>query len=107
MAQTWAKDFYKSSSWQQCREAFGVSRFWICERCGRPGDIVHHKVPLTIDNITDPSVALGWDNLELLCQDCHNREHAGGGWTRQGLAFDENGDLVPVIPPHIETDGQP
>lgn len=98
MARDWAKAFYKSESWQQCREAFGASRFWICERCGRPGGIVHHKVPLTPKNINDPAVALSWENLELLCQDCHNREHGGGTATREGFAFDERGDLIPISP---------
>ena len=42
-----------------------------------PGEIVHHKIALTPDNINDPSVSLSWDNLELLCRDCHGKEHSG------------------------------
>lgn len=41
----------------------------------RPGDIVHHKVHLTPENISDPGVSLSWDNLELLCRDCHALAH--------------------------------
>ena len=39
------------------------------------GDIVHHKVYLTQDNITDTAITLSFDNFELLCFDCHNKEH--------------------------------
>lgn len=41
----------------------------------RPGDIVHHKIHLTPENISDPGVSLSWDNLELLCRDCHALAH--------------------------------
>lgn len=35
---------------------------------------VHHKKPLTAENLTDPRVALNWENLELLCKTCHDEE---------------------------------
>lgn len=89
----WAEWFYKSKAWQECRDAFFKSKFGICERCGDPGVIVHHKVHLTPGNIIDPNVTLNWENLELLCQDCHNKEH-GGASTADGLAFDEDGNLI-------------
>lgn len=57
---------------------------YLCERCLARGIIqpgskeqpleVHHKVPLTRDNVHDPEVALNWDNLELLCKRCHEEE---------------------------------
>lgn len=91
----WAEWFYKGKSWRQCREAFFVSQHGICQRCGAPGKIVHHKKEITPTNITDPNVTLNWDNLELLCQDCHNREHHGSGEVvAAGLMFDANGNLV-------------
>lgn len=93
MARDFALSFYKSKAWQDCRDAFFVSRFGLCERCGKPGMIVHHKIKLTPENINSPSVTLNWENLELLCIDCHNREH-GGASTAEGLAFDENGNLI-------------
>lgn len=92
--QQWARAFYKSTAWLKCRDAFYASRFGLCERCGKPGLIVHHKVKLTPANISDPAVTLNWHNLELLCLDCHNRAH-GGGSTAEGLTFDERGELVP------------
>lgn len=75
-----AKGFYTSKAWEKTREAYASSRGRLCERClkkGRytPGVIVHHKVYLTPENITDPNISLAWENLELLCRDCHAEEH--------------------------------
>lgn len=39
------------------------------------GYIVHHKCYLDMSNIYNPEVTLNFDNLELLCMDCHNKEH--------------------------------
>lgn len=94
MAKDYAESFYKSDAWERCRASFVISRFGICERCGRPGNIVHHKVYITPANINDPSITLSWDNLELLCQDCHNREHHCGDVLRDGLVFTTDGELV-------------
>ena len=76
----YAKGFYKSKAWKQCREAYARSRGGLCERCyqrGRyvPGVIVHHKTYITPDTVSDPNIALDWDNLELLCRECHAKEH--------------------------------
>lgn len=54
----------------------------LCERCLKrglyvPGEIVHHIVELTPENINDPDVALNWNNLELVCRDCHGDAHRG------------------------------
>ena len=75
----YAEAFYKSKAWKDCREAYAKSKGWLCERCmkeGRltTGEIVHHKIHITPENISDPSVTLNWDNLELLCKDCHDEE---------------------------------
>ena len=95
MAQPWAEWFYLSKTWTDCRLAFLRSKFFICERCGAPATIVHHKEYLTPNNINDPNVTLNWSNLESLCQDCHNREHQSKhSATREDVMFDENGDLV-------------
>ncbi|CAM3876118.1 HNH endonuclease [Cohnella lubricantis] len=89
-----AKAFYKSKAWRLCRDAYFILRHGLCERCGGPGKIVHHKVWLTPQNINDPNVSLNHALLELLCQDCHNKEHHGSGTVADGLMFDEQGNLV-------------
>lgn len=72
--------FYKTTAWQECRDSYAKSVGGLCEKCyskGRivPGEIVHHKIHLNASNINDPSVTLNWNNLVLLCRDCHGNEH--------------------------------
>lgn len=78
--QDFAKGFYRSKAWQHCRDGYARSVGGLCERCRskglyRAGEIVHHVRPITADNITDPTVTLSWDNLELVCRDCHGELH--------------------------------
>lgn len=94
MAKEWAEPFYKSKAWRKCRHAYFIYRHGLCERCGRPGDIVHHKIHLNPSNINNPNVTLNFDNLELLCIDCHNKEHSTKSPVADGLMFDEEGNLV-------------
>lgn len=73
--------FYKTTAWKTCRDAYAASVGGLCERCyarGRitPGEIVHHKIHLDPQKIHDPGIALNWDNLELLCRNCHAIEHS-------------------------------
>ena len=75
-----AKEFYLSQAWKETRKAYAASAGGLCERCRAkglivPAEIVHHKIHLTPDNITDPNVALAWDNLEALCRQCHGDAH--------------------------------
>lgn len=89
-----AKAFYLSKEWRRVRAFIFLRDAGLCVRCGRPGEIVHHKVPLTPGNISDMEIALGADNLELLCRDCHALAHAGSLPLAAGLAFDEDGNVV-------------
>lgn len=89
-----AKEFYQSKAWRETRAYVFKRDFGLCVRCGKPGEIVHHKRYLTPDNIDDPSVSLNEDNLETLCRECHALEHEGELPTDRALTFDENGDLV-------------
>ena len=80
MAKDFAQDFYKSKAWQHCRQAYAASAGNLCEECLREnkitaGEIVHHKIHLTPDNINNPAVSLNWDNLELVCRSCHLKLH--------------------------------
>ena len=84
--------FYVSTKWRRCRRAFAKSKGNLCERCLARGIIqpgskeqpleVHHKIPLTGENVHDPKVALDWGNLELLCKPCHDsvRERKSKRW---------------------------
>ena len=57
---------------------------------------MHHKVRLTPENIHEPAVTLNFENLELLCQECHNREHHEQVPIAEGLRFTADGDLIAV-----------
>ena len=88
------KSFYKSKAWQQTQAAYMASKNYICERCGNPARIVHHRKYITPSNIHDQSITLDWGHLEALCQDCHNKEHSCKPATMPGLCFDRNGNLI-------------
>lgn len=87
MAKAFARRFYSSKAWQTCRNEYAARRQFLCEDCLRrgiykPGVIVHHKIELDPINIEKPEVALNFDNLELLCRECHAERHnlTGGRW---------------------------
>ena len=80
MAKEYAKSFYKSKAWQRCRDEYAKSVNWLCEDCleqgiYKPGEIVHHMIEITPENINDPMVTLNWDNLRLVCRECHAEKH--------------------------------
>lgn len=94
--QTWAKKIYLSRRWRALRD-FIISRDnGLCVRCGKIGTIVHHIVWLTPDNCNDTVIVFGADNLELLCDSCHNAIHEGKTALADGLAFDDQGNVVSV-----------
>ena len=75
-----ATGFYKSQAWKDCRAAYAKKANHLCEAClerglYRPGEIVHHTIPITPQNIDDPGITLSFENLRLLCRDCHAAEH--------------------------------
>lgn len=93
MAREFAKSFYSSRSWQQCREAYAKSKRYLCEDCLAKGnysvgEIVHHITELTPENINDPSITLNFDNLKLVCRKCHAEEHGAGKNKRYIVADD-------------------
>lgn len=100
MAKEWAKSFYNSKAWLDCRESYIQSVHGLCERClargvYEPGYIVHHIEYLTPKNINNPMITLNHDNLEYLCHECHNREHfSEGNYLRDDVMFDEDGNLI-------------
>ena len=95
----YAKSFYQSDAWKKARQTAIKRANGLCERCraaGRfvPGVIVHHKKYITPGNIHDARVTLALDNLELVCEDCHNKEHKAVH-TPMRYQYDANGNLLP------------
>lgn len=72
-----AKAFYKSITWQKCREYILSRDLYLCQECldtcgiPVPADTVHH-----IEHLKD-----NWErrldptNLVSVCRTCHNRLH--------------------------------
>lgn len=109
------RDFYQSSQWYKTANSYRKHVYNLCERCGKPtwrkndkryielkeqGEdvrfgIVHHKVHLNALNINDPYITLSFDNLELLCIDCHNKEHMETTpEIRDDVKFDNEGRVI-------------
>lgn len=96
----YARKFYLSEAWYRTRNAYYKSKFGLCERCGAAGDIVHHRKYITPRNIHDSNITLNWANLELLCMDCHNKEHSSKrNMQNKRYAFDANGNIIPPTVP--------
>ena len=85
--------FYCSKKWRRVSAAYLSSKSYICERCGAPAVVCHHKKWLNDVNVHDPKISLDFDNLEALCQECHNAEH---GSKHDVAVFNDAGELVGV-----------
>lgn len=105
MAKPWAKRFYRSAAWLQCRDGYIQERVnidgGVCEVCReRLGYIVHHKIPLTPENVLDPDISLNWEYLSYECKECHDL-HEGHGVVRRAepvCVFDADGNPVGIKP---------
>jgi len=98
MSRDFARKFYSSQAWADCREAYKKSVGGLCERCMargqvEPGEIVHHRIHLTPETINDPEYTLNWNNLELVCRSCHAEEH---GARKKRYIVNENGEVIGV-----------
>lgn len=74
------KTFYASEKWVKLRLRLINERGNICSACGKIVArsiklIGHHKIELTPENVHDYNISLNPDLIELVCFDCHNKEH--------------------------------
>lgn len=93
----YAKAFYKSQAWKDCRAGYYRKVGGLCELCLQqglytPGEIVHHKIHITPENIQDPSIVLSYDNLQLLCRKHHAEIHERKSARR--YVFDSYGNVI-------------
>lgn len=95
------KVFYATQAWKDTRRNYKQSVGGLCERCLakgiiEPAEIIHHKIPLTVDNVSDANISLGWNNLQALCRKCHAEVHDEMYAERSGRRYkiDENGKVV-------------
>lgn len=88
MARPFARQFYSSKAWQDCRNEYMKKAHHLCENClakgiYKPAKYVHHIEELTPMNIHRPEIALNFDNLMSVCVECHNKIHDNKGrWSK-------------------------
>ena len=62
------------------------------------GYMVHHKQYLNKSNIYDANITMGFENLELLCIDCHNKEHFElREFTEDGQLREQNNNVMDCV----------
>ena len=95
--ETWREEqiqFYSSPAWKNLRKVVIKERGGLCEICLKKGIykaavLVHHIVPVTSENVSNPEITLNTENLMALCADCHAAIHS----TRR-YKVDENGHVT-------------
>lgn len=84
--------FYASDEWITLRQLLINQRGNRCKHCGkiipRSIDIIgHHIEELTPENVNDFTISLNPDNIELICFDCHNKDHYRFGYKPEKKVF--------------------
>ncbi|MBO4794300.1 MAG: HNH endonuclease [Deltaproteobacteria bacterium] len=85
-----ADPFYTHGPWLILRRQALIRDHYLCQKCLRRVDMglqlrpraatmVHHIVPRSLR----PDLELNLDNLESLCDACHNEEHPERGFKRE------------------------
>lgn len=100
MARDFAKSFYNSKEWELTRDFILRRDKFLCVKCGRPAEEVHHIKHLSPQNIGDVSITMNPENLISLCRECHFNEHKGEHGKGRAIKesnpydFDEHGMLI-------------
>jgi len=63
-------NFYKSNAWLTMRKRILLKHDYLCSSCGRIAEVVDHIIPTKVDW----SKRLDEDNLQPLCNECHNKK---------------------------------
>ena len=84
------KKFYASKEWRQLRDILIVERKMTCQKCGKhfidtSQLIGHHIIELNEDNVYNADISLNKDNIEVICYDCHNKEHRRFGYNQHNV----------------------
>lgn len=89
--------FYQSNEWRSFRVAEIAARMHAdgvlyCEHCGKPilqsyDIILHHKQPLTMQNVNDYSISLNPENISIVHAKCHNELHSRFGYCTQRKVY--------------------
>ena len=83
--------FYNSQIWRATRARLIEERrnkddgVLYCEYSGAPlinsfDIVIHHKIPLTMQNVNDYAISLNPENLQIVSQRAHNEIHSRFGY---------------------------
>ena len=78
----WAQAFYLSQNWKDTSRAYLLTQNNICERCGEPAKICHHKTYLTRESFC---ITVGGYVAEAAGEIAENLRYYGG-YLLAGLA---------------------
>jgi len=86
------KSFYASDAWTTLRLQLINERGNKCELCKevipKSRDIIgHHIKELTPENVNDYMISLNPENIEIICFDCHNKEHKRFGYENERQVY--------------------
>ena len=79
---TWKQKFYQSKVWRRLRLEIIRRDEYKCRICGEliiGTPEVHHTIPLTEKNCTNPSISLNPELLITTHHECHDMEHSRFG----------------------------
>ena len=97
MAREFAKAFYNSKLWRDCRKEVLRRDTYTCAYCYNRANEVHHIIELTPTNIHDINIALNPDNLIALCRSCHDKITKGfTGDLQEGYVFSDDGQATKI-----------
>lgn len=79
------KSFYASKEWITLRLILINERGNRCEHCkeiiNRSRELIgHHTIELTPENVHDSNISLNPELIEIVCFDCHNKDHRRFGY---------------------------
>ena len=91
--------FYKSKKWQKTRDAYFKKAKGLCEICLskgliKQGEIVHHIIEMDSEKIHNERLAFGFDNLQLVCRECHAKIHDDGIKRKKRYMIDREGRVL-------------
>ena len=70
--------FYHTKRWKNLRD-YVMARSPLCAECLKHGVITAGQLVGHIIPIADGGAEMDIENLQVLCEACHNRKHAGEG----------------------------
>lgn len=81
--------FYCSKEWLELAKLLKYKSTGICESCNKSFPFsylrAHHIEELTLENVSNPKIALNPKNIKVLCHDCHNKIHRRLGHIKKNV----------------------